>query len=251
MQDRFKIINTLILGVAIVLAAQYLGNGIRFKNHSESTIEVTGLGSKDFDSDLIIWRGGFSKQAFEIKEAYALLSEDRKTIENYLSKKGIKPEEVVFESVDIQPEYEYTYDERGRSHSEFKGYKLTQGIIIEASNASGDERLNLIENISRDVTELINDGIEFYSGSPQYYFTKLEDLKIEMMAAATANGKERANQIADNSGGSLGDLKEARMGVFQIVGRNANEEYSWGGTLNTSSRQKTAQITVKLKFLID
>jgi hypothetical protein len=234
-----------------VLAAQYLGNGIRYKNQAESTIEVTGLGNKDFDSDLIIWNGSFSKNAFDIKDAYASLSEDRKTIERYFSEKGIKPSEIVFQSVDIQPEYEYTYDERGRSHSEFKGYKLTQGIKIEATSSASDDRLSLVENISRDVTELINEGIELYSGSPQYYYTKLEDLKIEMMAAATANGKERAQQIADNSGGSLGDLKEARMGVFQIVGRNANEEYSWGGTLNTSSRQKTAQITVKLKFLID
>ena len=69
-----------------------------------------------------------------------------------------------------------------------------------------------------------------------------------MISEATADAKERAEKIAENSGGELGDLLSADMGVFQIIGQNSNEEYSWGGTYNTSSKEKTASITMKLTY---
>ena len=57
--------------------------------------------------------------------------------------------------------------------------------------------------------------------------------------------------IASNSGADLGELSNANMGIFQITGQNSNEEYSWGGTFNTSDKNKTARITVKLEYEID
>jgi len=41
------------------------------------------------------------------------------------------------------------------------------------------------------------------------------------------------------------------MGVFQITGKNNNEEYSYGGSFNTSSRLKTASITLRVEYLAD
>ena len=60
----------------------------------------------------------------------------------------------------------------------------------------------------------------------------------------------RAEKIATNSGSSLGDLTSAKMGIFQITGQNSNENYSWGGTFNTSSKKKTASITMKLDYIV-
>ena len=105
--------------------------------------------------------------------------------------------------------------------------------------------------MSREVTELINSGIEFNSSEPRYYYTKLAELKLEMLAAATADAKSRAERIAKNAGGGLGSLRNAAMGIFQITGQNSNEEYSYGGNFNTSSKNKTASITARLEFGID
>lgn len=69
-----------------------------------------------------------------------------------------------------------------------------------------------------------------------------------MIAEATKDANVRAQQIAENAGGSLGNLKSADMGVFQIVGQNSSEDYSWGGSFNTSSKNKTASITVNLQY---
>jgi hypothetical protein len=98
------------------------------------------------------------------------------------------------------------------------------------------------------VSELINTGIEFYSNNPQYYYTKLAELKIEMIAAATKDAYERAKKIAENSGSTVGSLQTADMGVFQIVAENSSEDYSWGGSFNTTSKRKTANITVSLVY---
>jgi len=49
----------------------------------------------------------------------------------------------------------------------------------------------------------------------------------------------------------LGDLKKFDMGVFQIVAQNSSEEYSWDSSFNTTSKNKTATISIKLVYNID
>jgi hypothetical protein len=236
---------TLAVAVAVVWAAYNLGNAYKDKNRINDTVEVTGLGTKDFTSDLIVWSGSFSRQKMDLQSAYASLNADRKYIKKYLLDKGIKEEEMVFNAVDISKQYEYEYDENGNSHRYFSGYLLTQTITVESQN------VDQVEKVGREVTEIINAGIEFNSHSPSYYYTKLEELKIEMIAQATENAKERAEKIAENSDAELGELKSADMGVFHILGKNQNETYSWGGTFNTYSKEKTARVTMKLSFNID
>ena len=69
-----------------------------------------------------------------------------------------------------------------------------------------------------------------------------------MVAAATEDARIRAEQIAENANAEIGDLRYAKMGIFQIIAQNSNEDLSWGGTFNTTSKMKTATITMKLQF---
>ena len=71
-----------------------------------------------------------------------------------------------------------------------------------------------------------------------------------MIAEATENARIRAEQIAKNSGARLGKLKNATLGVFQITGQYSNEDYTWGGAFNTSSKEKTASVTVTAEFMV-
>jgi hypothetical protein len=59
-----------------------------------------------------------------------------------------------------------------------------------------------------------------------------------MIANATKDAKERAEKIAENAGSDLGNLKKATMGVIQITAPNSNEDFSYGGTYNTESKEK-------------
>ncbi len=234
--------SSIIIAIAVIISVIILSNTYKNRNRHNDTINVTGLGSKDFTSDLIVWSGSFSKKDMLLDKAYEALKQDREIIRNYLVGKGIAEDEIVFSSVNINRDYDYYYDNQNRRHSTFTGYNLNQNVTIQSNN------VDLVEDVSRQVTDLINRGVELYSYEPQYYYTKLAELKIEMIAEATRDARVRAEQIAENSGAQLGDLRYARMGVFQIIARNSNEDYSWGGTFNTSAKEKTATITMKLQF---
>jgi len=71
-----------------------------------------------------------------------------------------------------------------------------------------------------------------------------------MLAEASQDGYQRAKTIAENGEADLGRMMNCSMGVFQIVAQNSSEDYSWGGSFNTSSKKKTATITVKLQYQV-
>lgn len=239
-------LNFIIVGVAVVLSAYLFSSAFKNRNQASDTISVTGLGQKDFVSDLIVWSGSFSRKSMTLKEAYAALDADRAAIKNYLSGKGIGAGEIVFSAVSFNKDFDYAYNENGTTRAQiFTGFTVTQTVTVQS------KEVNKIEEISRQSSELINSGIEFYSSQPQYYYTKLAELKIKMIAEATKDAKTRAQSIAENAGAGLGHLKKSDMGVFQITGQNSSEDFSYGGSFNTSSKNKTANITVRLVYQVD
>jgi hypothetical protein len=184
----------------------------------------------------------------ELSQAYSLIKADADAIRAYLKQKGVDPNEVVISAVEIRKVYtgdSYPVPPFGDNPTKkFDGYLLTQNVKIES------KKVDHIETVSREISELLNTGLALQSELPKYYYSKLKDLKIDLLNKASADGKERAKAIADNSGGSLGKLYRADMGTFQITAPNSDEEYTWGGTFNTTSRQKTASITVSMDFLV-
>lgn len=232
-----------IAALGLIIAAAILGSAVKNRNNSQNTISVTGLGTKKFVSDLISWNGSFSKNNFDLKTAYDQLAADRRIISEYLIAKGIKPTELVFSAVDIQKQYSSFTDANGMyRQGDFAGYNLVQTVSIES------KEVTKVENISRSITEIINRGVELTSAPPQYFYTKLTNVKQQMIADATKDAKQRAERIAENAGADLGKLKKATMGVIQITAPNSAEEFSWGGTFNTASKVKEASITIKLEY---
>ena len=237
--------NAIIFGVAIVASSIFLGKAYTDRNKVEGEIQVTGLGNTDFSSDLIVWEGSFGAQNIDLKQAYVTLERNKSVVNTYLASKGINTDQLIYSAVKSHKKTKQLYSQSGDyMGDEFVGYELTQSVQIESKN------VDKIEKISREITELLNQGVQFYSESPRYYYTKLADLKIEMISKATEDARIRAEKISEFSGGKLGDLESAKMGVFQITGQNSKENYSWGGTFNTSSKEKTASITMKLVYKV-
>ncbi len=241
-----RIISAAIIGIAFIIGLFIVGNAYKYRSTSKETITVTGSAEKDFISDLIVWTGSYSRKSMDLKAAYAQLKEDEDVVRKYLLSKGVQEDEMVFSSINIIKEFAYPTDANGRSlGQQFSGYNLTQNVRIESPN------VDKINAISREATELIQKGIEFNSGSPLFYYTKLTQVKMDLLAKASADGKKRAEIIANNSGSSLGKLKKANLGVFQITGKNTDEDYSYGGTFNTTSRNKTGSITIRMEFAVN
>jgi len=235
-----------LYSLSIVIASFAVGKAILNRNKPEHQITVTGLGEVEFNSDLIVWDGKFSRENIDMKAASAALNQDKTIIENYLIKKGIKKSSFVFSSIDVVTLTNYRYGANGEVvGQEFAGYKLTQSIQISSSE------IDKVEEISRNITELINEGIQLSSEPPRYYYTKLANLKLDLVSKATKDARERAEKIADEAGSDIDELISAQMGIIQITGLYSGEDFSWGGAYNTTSRGKTATITMKLNYKLD
>ncbi len=240
-----KQVSAIIFGSAIIIAAYFLGNAYVRRANPPQIISVTGLGNENFTSDLIVWEGQFSANNTVLILAFEQLNKDKEIVKSYLTSKGIKAEQIIFNSVQTTELRDNKYENGNYVGSIFRGYQLTQTLKIESTDVA------VIENVSREITELLNKGVQFNSYPPRYYYTKLADLKIEMISKATEDARLRAEKIAENSGSNLGDLVSAKMGVFQITGQNSGEDFSWGGAYNTASKNKTASITMRLDYKVE
>jgi hypothetical protein len=216
----------------------------RFRSESVHTISATGSASVDFESDTIISRGSFSAADYTSKAAYDKIKSDSAVVKKDLLDNGITEDEIVFNSVDIWKTYRDIYDDNGNYVGrEHEGYELRQQVTVSSSD------IDKVEKISRDISSLLETGVEFESQSPEYYYTGLDDLKLSLIEQATANSKERINIMASNSGAKIGKLRNSSLGVFQITATNSGTgSYSYDGAFDTSSRFKTASITVKLEY---
>ena len=240
-----KYITAIIFALAIVLSAIFLGNSYVSRANPDGTISVTGLGSKDFVSDLIVWEADFVRTNPNLQQAFNDLANDKKVVLQYLKDKGIADSQVIFEAVRTNEQRENQYQNGNYTGSIFVGYELRQTVKVESAD------VEKVESVSREITELLNRGVQLQSQPPRYYYTKLADLKIEMISKATEDAHLRAEKIAENGGSKLGKLKSANMGVFQITGQNSSEDYSWSGSFNTVDKKKTASITMRLEYAID
>lgn len=243
-----KLIGTICLSVSLIVAVTILGNSIvehrTIGVTGKSSISATGSASVDFESDLIVWRCSFSRNAQSTKKAYALLKKDAEIIKKYFQANGISEENYVFSSIDITQSTKAVYNAAGEYvREEPNGYILSQTAVISSSE------IDKVENISRDVSTLIDKDIRLNSYLPEYYYTKLDELKLSLIKAATENSKQRIEIMAEAAGAAIDNLISSNLGVFQITAVNSGtSNYGYDGSFDTSSRKKTANITVKLDY---
>lgn len=238
-------LTALIIGLAIIIVAFIAAAAMRYKFRQPENINVTGLAETNFTSDQIVWEGSFSRTATELRTAYAAIKADEAAIRQYLSGRSIADTSVLFSSIDVQRNYQTIYDEQGRERGQtFSGFTLRETVTVSS------KAIAAVEKLSREITSLLEQGIELNSTPPAYYYSRLNELKIDLLAKAAADAHLRAETIAKNSDARLGGLKKANMGVFQITGKNENEDFSYGGVFNTTSKDKKATITIRQQYSV-
>jgi hypothetical protein len=231
-----------VLGVALVLAAALGAQAVERIKVSRQSVTVTGSAKKQIRSDMIIWRGWVAHQSNDLQSAYADLKASMGTLRAYLSEKGVPADQIV--ETPIQTIALHPITERGMESSEIVGYRLQQGVEIRSTDVDG------ITRISREATELINQGIALESMAPEYLYTKIQEAKVEMLAAAARDAKLRAEQIAEATESEIGAVRAARMGVLQITPAYSVEVSDYGIN-DTSSLEKDITAVVSMEFEID
>lgn len=232
----------IILVIGVIVSTLILTNGIVKIKSSRSNIIVTGSAKQQITSDLIVWTGSFNSQSPKLQDAYTKLEADRKVVMDYLVKKGVEKDKLVFSSINTN--INYILSESGNYTSEIDYYDLNQSVTISSNE------IDKITEISRNATELLNEGVAFRSDAPQYLYTKLADIKVTMLAEATKDAKKRAEMIAENAGSKLGGLKYADMGVMQITPLYSNDVEDYGIN-DTFSLEKEITAVVHCQFEIE
>lgn len=232
----------LFIAVGIIIGALILGNTWKGVSRSNVTITVTGSSEKDIRSDYAIWRGSFSAESRELTEAYSKIKDSRDKVKNYLVSKGITEDKIKFSSVQTAPQY--VLNDKGYPTTQIQAYKMHMDVTVE----SGD--VDMIDRLSRESSDLIFQGIDFNSYAPEFLYTKLADLKVEMIGLASENAKIRAEQIAKSTDNEIGEVRSSRMGVIQINAKNSTDVSDYGIN-DTSSLEKTIRAVVSVSFSID
>lgn len=229
------------LAIGLVLSSLIFGWFYSTAKRGDEAITVTGSAKRRITSDLVIWNAGIAVQAPQLTEAYRGLSESVPKLKQYLVTKGIPEEQLTVSSITTTTMKRQ--DANGNETSEITGYTLSQQIEVRSFE------VQKISQIAREATELINQGILIESKAPQYYYTKIGDLKIEMLGEASKDAKERAERIASSTGNSIGSVRSAKMGVLQITAADSTDVSDYG-TYDTSTIEKDMTAVVNISFAV-
>jgi len=231
-----------LLALANVVCALIIAWAWTHVRTEPKVISVTGSAKRAIESDLIVWTGRISVNHADLAQGYdELKAAVTKTLE-YLRQQNVAEPGVTVSSISTQKHY--VRDEKGQATDKVSSYELIQTIQI----SSGD--VQQVAEIARKITDLIKEGVMLESNAPEYFYTKLADLKISMLAEATKDASARADQIAQNSGATLGAIREARMGVMQITPIHSSAVSDMGFN-DTTSFEKEITAVVSAKFSLE
>lgn len=229
------VLSSIIIGISLIVCAILLGSAAVKVKSLGQTITVTGAAYKPIMSDYAVWNGYMNASAPTLDAAYAKIKRDLVRVKAFLDDQGFSEDDYTIGTVNL-------HKSRNREQV-ITAYNLGQNIRVQMPDVPR------ITKLAKDASTLIEQGIEFESRAPQYIFTKLDSLKIEMIRLATENAKLRAEELASASGMAVGSPRSARVGVFQIrpLHSQAVSDY---GINDQSSIEKEIGCTVHINFLI-
>ena len=237
------IILGICIAIATIVSSVILSSGVlKVIKFTREQISVTGSATKEIRSDYIIWQGTFSLRDSNLKAADASLKSDLEKIKSYLKSKGVAETDIVISSVATTTVYKK--NEKGNDTNDIQYYVLYQSVEIRSND------VEKITDVSREATELINQGIELESQAPEYFYMKLDELKIKMLAKASENAKLRAENMVKAAGNKIGLMRSARMGVFQITPATSTDISDYGMN-DTTSLDKKVMAVVTVSFAIE
>ncbi|RLA20385.1 MAG: hypothetical protein DRQ62_10635 [Gammaproteobacteria bacterium] len=222
MQEHGKI-SAFILGIFIFLGLAAVGYqlssaAIQVKEY-ERSVTVKGLSEREYNANKVIWPIQFTATSNELLPLYKSIEGSSTKIKNFLLKQGIAASEISLAAPLIIDKSAQQY---GGAKAEFR-YTATQAVTVY----SGD--INSVQNVMKLLPELGKSGIAFtgdnYQTKTEYIFTRLNEVKPEMIEEATRKAREVAQKFAADSASKLGKIKRASQGQFSISARDRNSPH--------------------------
>jgi hypothetical protein len=214
----------IILGIAIFMGLSTLGyllgdSIVKFKEF-ERFVSVKGLSEKELPADIALWPIQFIRAGNDIAQLYAELEKDAGEIEVFLKKNGFLDSEITVAPPVMTDKLARQFS--GGPNIELR-YSATQDITVYT------KKIDAVRSTMKKLVELGKTGIAFTSGNYDYktefIFTRLNDVKPEMIEEATRKAREVAEKFARDSNSRLGKIRQASQGQFSITDRDRNTPY--------------------------
>ena len=210
----------LILGLCLIIGASVLSS-----NFKKNEITVTGSAYEIVKSDSASWRVQVSTKAPTSVEAYNKIMAQVPTVVDFLIKSGIKKEQISYLGINNYPTYKR--DAKGNYTQDVAFYNYDQVLKITSYEPE------LVSKVYLQIPSLVQKGITIQAYPPEYYYSDLNKKKAELLKAATADAKVRAEGMLKATNNRVGKISSVKMGVMQITPADSNEVSDWG--INDSS----------------
>jgi len=231
----------LILGIALIICSIIFVTAWRSNYSSNQTITVTGSAKRDIISDLGFLRGSITVEALTAEQAYQELRRQKPILISYLASNGFPEKEIEFFTMTSYPVYEISAS--GYQTGRVRAYTYSQRLEIKSND------VNKIKKLSLEIPSLIEKGVSFNVEMPEYHYSKIADVKIEIQAEAAKDAMNRASKIALATDRKLGPMRSARMGVLQITPRFSNQISDYGvNDLSSIEKEIVAVVTASFEI---
>ncbi len=230
-----------LLSASLIVSSFLWAGAIRNMKRVDDALLITGSAKRPIKSDFIVWRVSLASQQPTTQAAYQELKARIDRVQRYLKEAKVNPAEISLESLATVALPEII---NGKETGKTAAYRLSQKLEIRST------QVDRYAKLSHQITELINEGIPLTSEPPEYLYTELSKVRIEMVAEATKDAKARAESIAASTGNRVGGVRSADTGVFQITPRHSTD-VTGEGRYDTSSIEKDITAVVSVKFGID
>lgn len=237
-------LSVLVLAVAIMIGGYFIGHGYRSGQTADRYVTVKGLAERDVTADLAIWPLQLVAASNQLDVAQASIDADEARVLAFLAAHDIDTTSVSVQGVEVTDNMANQY----RGPGEFTGprYVVQQVLMVRSEDPTA------IERASQAVGDLVAEGVVLKSGQgwgpaqPTYLFKRLNELKPEMIAEATASAREAARQFALDADSELGGIRRANQGVFVILPRDEAP-----GIQEQTQREKTVRVVATIDYYLE
>ncbi len=251
MKDNTKI-TVIVVAILAGLAINgiYIGRSLQRFKRDDRTISVKGFSEREVKADFAVWTIKTRITTNDIIAGSKEIESNKNKIVDFLIKKGISAKEIIQQNLSVTDKLARDY-----GNTDIGGYRY----IIENSIQVRTENVDTVQRVSKMTDELLKAGVvisnsDDYNPSVQYLFTKLNDIKPEMLSEATANARKAAVEFTKESKVKLGSLKKANQGLFSIMDRDASNaaQAGEGGyySSNLNDVFKKVRVVVNIEYFV-
>ncbi|MFK7732762.1 MAG: SIMPL domain-containing protein [Pseudomonadales bacterium] len=215
--------SSLILGLCLLTGLAILGfllgkAALDYKQLDRS-VTVKGLAERELNADIVIWPIQFTLANNDLQQLYESIERDSAKIRTFLAANGVSPEEISQAAPAITDKSANMYG--GDSGAQFR-YTAQQIVTVYSENISAVRKtMSLMPELGKQGIVLTGG----YESQPEYLFTRLNEIKPEMIEEATRKAREVAAKFAADSASTLGKIRQARQGQFSISPRDQNNPH--------------------------